>query len=48
LFPFFFSLYLYFVIRKTGNLAVTILFHSFWNFCILAFPYVPFQQSSMQ
>ena len=41
LFPFFFSLYLYLVISKTKNLAITILFHSFWNFCILAFPYIP-------
>jgi len=41
LFPFFFSLYLYLVIRKTKNLAITIIFHSFWNFCILAFPYIP-------
>lgn len=41
LFPFFFSLYLYLVISKTKNLAITIFFHSFWNFCILAFPYIP-------
>jgi len=39
--PFFISLYLYVVLRKTGNLAVTILFHAFWNFCFLAFSALP-------
>jgi len=39
--PFFISLYLYFVLRKTGNLTVTILFHAFWNFCFFAFSALP-------